>query len=341
MAQENTSDAASESPKADSAGASAAKPEVSASAPEGMLDKAALAEGLDHLEEEAADSTEVAKQLEELTGVVLSSAEVSTRSASVAANISQDMRTVMDQVTESHKRSVQHSRIILGGLLAFLLIGLGTFFAIATRMHQNIRQLDSMALAVGKRVVDLDATVNAFVETSRTFNDLNEKLEKQAELQGKLEQRFDDIQKTVASVPSLVADQSGKTLDTKLQGLQKQIQALEAKVQDLSKRPQPNPNPGPSQQAVIAEIQKLKKDLDTASANAKAAAVAAAQAQAQAQAKAKPEPKPEPKPEAKPEPKPAEVKPPPPPPVPAMPPAPSQRDKMLVYPRPNTNNGNQ
>ena len=275
MAQENTSDAASESPTADSAEASAAKPEVSASAPEAQLDKAALAQGLDDLEAEAADSTEVAKQLEELTGVVLSSAEVSTRSASVAANISQDMRTVMDQITESHKRSVHHSRIILGGLLAFLLIGLGTFFAIATRMHQNIRQLDSMSLAVGKRVVDLDATVNAFVDTSRTFNDLNEKLEKQAELQGKLEQRFEEIQKTMAAVPNLVADQSGKTLDTKLQGLQKQIQALETKVQDLSKRPQPNP--GPSQQAVISEIQKLKKDLDAANANAKAAAVAAAQ----------------------------------------------------------------
>jgi len=335
MAHDNASEAASDSPTADPAVAGAAQPEASASASQELLDKAAVAEGLHQLEEEAADSAEVAKQLEELTGVVLSSAEVSTRSASVAANISQDMRTVMDQITESHKRSVQHSRIILGGLLAFLLIGLGTFFAIATRMHQNIRQLDAMALAVGKRVVDLDATVNAFVETSRTFNDLNEKLEKQAELQGKLEQRFDDIHKTVAAVPNLVADQSGKTLDTKLQGLQKQMQALETKVQALSNRPQPNP--GPSQQAVISEIQKLKKDLDTANANAKAAAVAAAQAQA----KAKPEPKPEPRPEPKPEPKPAEVKPPPPPPTPSLPPAPSPRDKMLVYPRPNTNNGNQ
>lgn len=74
MAQENTSDAASEAPAADSVAAGAAKPEVSSSAPEGLLDKAALAEGLEELEEEASDSTEVAKQLEELTGVVLSSA---------------------------------------------------------------------------------------------------------------------------------------------------------------------------------------------------------------------------------------------------------------------------
>lgn len=304
-----------------------------------MVDTTAIAEGIDELKSEEASSAEVARQLEELTGVVLSSAEVSTRSASVAANISQDMRSVMEQITASNKRSIQHSRIILGGLLAFLLIGLGTFFAISTRMQQNIRQLDALALAVGKRVVELDATVGAFVETSRTFNDLNEKLEKQAELQGKLEQKFEDINKTVSAVPAQVADQSAKALDGKLQALQKQIQALETKVQTLSSRPVPNP--GPSQQAVLSEIQKLKKDVESANTSAKAAATAAAAA-AKPKVEPKPEPKPEPKAETKPEPKPAEVRPaeakPAPQVVPAMPPASSARDKMLVYPRPNTNN---
>lgn len=287
-----------------------------------------LAEGLDELKAEAASSAEVARQLEELTGVVLSSAEVSTRSASVAANISQEMRLVMEQITASHKRSVQHSRIILGGLLAFLLIGLGTFFAISTRMQQNIRQLDALALAVGKRVVELDATVSAFVETSRTFNELNDQLQKQADLQGKLEHKFEDFQKTVSAVPTQVAEQSAKAVEANLQGLQKQMQALDAKVQTLSNRPQPNPASG--QQAVLSEIQKLKKDLEVA--NAKAAAAVAV-------AKPKLEAKPEPKPETKLEPKAAEVRPaetkPAPPAAPAAAPAPAVRDKMLVYPRPN------
>ena len=69
--------------------------------------------------------------------------------------------------------------------LALLVVDGGRLFNLDTSLQNNV---DALALAVGKRVVDLDATVNAFVETSRTFNDLNEKLEKQAELQGKLEQ---------------------------------------------------------------------------------------------------------------------------------------------------------
>ena len=112
-----------------------------------------LAIGLENLEEQALDGGEVARQIEELTGVVLSSAEVSTRSAEVAANISHEMRTVMKTVNEMSSKNILHSRIILIGLLSFLVIAVGTFFAISTRLQQNIRQLDSLSLAVGKRVV--------------------------------------------------------------------------------------------------------------------------------------------------------------------------------------------
>ena len=65
MAHDNTSDAASESPAAESAAQGEAMPAASDLAPEGLLDTTALVDGLDQLKEEAADSVEVAKQLEE------------------------------------------------------------------------------------------------------------------------------------------------------------------------------------------------------------------------------------------------------------------------------------
>ena len=137
----------------------------------------ALASGLDDLQNQALNSVEVAKQLEQLTDVVLSSAEVSTRSASVAADVSHDMRLVMDSVSEDHKSNIKNSRMMVIAMLAFLVIGLGTFFGISTKMQLNIGQLDSMSLAVGKRIVDLDATVSAFTQASRSMNELTEKLE--------------------------------------------------------------------------------------------------------------------------------------------------------------------
>ena len=232
-----------------------------------------LATGIDNLQSQALDGGEVSRQLEDLTGVVLSSAEVSTRSAEVAANISEEMRNVMIRVDDMGKRNVLHSRVMLIGLLSFLLIAVGTFFAISTRLQQNIRQLDALSLAVGKRVVELDATITAFGDTTKGLGDTAEKLtgmeERQVKLDGKFETKMEDLNKLFTKMPEQIAGQvngqSEKSLDAKLQNLQKSIQAVEAKMQALSaKAAAPASAPVQNNQAVIAEIQKLKKDLETA-----------------------------------------------------------------------------
>ena len=232
-----------------------------------------LAAGIDNLQSKALDGSEVSRQLEDLTGVVLSSAEVSTRSAEVAANISEEMRNVMIRVDDMGKRNVLHSRVMLIGLLSFLLIAVGTFFAISTRLQQNIRQLDTLSLAVGKRVVELDATITAFGDATRGLGDTTEKLtgmeERQVKLDGKFETKMEDLNKLFTKMPEQIAGQvngqSEKSLDAKLQNLQKSIQAVEAKMQALSaKAAAPATAPVQNNQVVIAEIQKLKKDLETA-----------------------------------------------------------------------------
>lgn len=232
-----------------------------------------LATGIDNLQSQAIDGSEVSRQLEDLTGVVLSSAEVSTRSAEVAANISEEMRNVMLRVDDMGRRNVLHSRVILVGLLSFLLIAVGTFFAISTRLQQNIRQLDALSLAVGKRVVELDATIAAFGDATNGLGDTAEKLtgmeDRQVKLDGKFETKMEDLTKMFNKMPEQIAGQvngqSEKSLDAKLQNLQKSILAVENKMQALSaKAAAPAPAPAQNNQAVIAEIQKLKKDLEVA-----------------------------------------------------------------------------
>ncbi|MSQ65225.1 MAG: hypothetical protein EXR37_02545, partial [Limnohabitans sp.] len=245
-----------------------------------------LAIGLEVLEAQALDGTEGVRQIEELTGVVLSSAEVSTRSAEVAANVSHEMRAVMKTVNEMSSKNILHSRIILIGLLSFLVIAVGTFFAISTRLQQNIRQLDSLSLAVGKRVVELDATLATFGDATRGLGDTTEKLDSMEERQIKLDEKFqekmDALDKVFVKMPDQIAGQvnglTDKNLDAKLKDLQKNIQALDAKVQALASKPAPPPAQPVvnNQKEVIAEIQKLKKDLEAANAAATVAAVKAA-----------------------------------------------------------------
>ena len=252
----------------------------------------ALAEGIESLQQSPSMTpSEVSRQLEDLTGVVLSSAEVSTRSAEVAANISHEMREVMKIVTTANDRNILHSRVILIGLLAFLMIAVGTFFAISTRLQQNIRQLDTLSLAVGKRVVELDATLATFGDATRGLGDTTEKLDSMEERQIKLNETLDgkleDMSKLFTKLPDQISGQvngqSEKAMDAKLQALNKSIQALDAKVQALANKPAPAaPAAANNQKEVLAEIQKLKKDLDAANAATAAAAKAAKEASKEA-----------------------------------------------------------
>jgi hypothetical protein len=235
-------------------------------APEADEQNETLAIGLAQLETQALDSSEVARQIEDLTTVVLSSAEVSTRSAEVGANISHEMRGVMKTVTDLTAKNILHSRVILIGLLSFLIIAVGTFFAISTRLQQNIRQLDSLSLAVGKRVVELDATLATFGDATRGLGDTTEKLDSMEERQIKLnetvEVKLEDMGKLFTKLPEQISGQingqSEKALDAKLLALNKSIQALEAKVQTLANKPAPAaPASANNQKEVLAEIQKL------------------------------------------------------------------------------------
>ena len=240
-----------------------------------------LAIGLEELEVQALDGSEVARQIEDLTTVVLSSAEVSTRSAEVAANISHEMRGVMKTVTDLTSKNILHSRVILIGLLSFLIIAVGTFFAISTRLQQNIRQLDRLSLAVGKRVVELDATLATFGDATRGLGDTTEKLDSMEERKIKLDEKFqekmDALDKVFVKMPDQIAGQvnglTDKNLDVKLKDLQKNIQTLNAKVQAMANRSASAAPPAVNnQKEVIAEIRKLKKDLEAANAAALKAA---------------------------------------------------------------------
>ena len=260
--------------------------DAAAASAQGGSDNETLALGLEQLEAQALDGSEVARQIEELTSVVLSSAEVSTRSAEVAANISHEMRGVMKTVTELTSKNILHSRILLIGLLSFLIIAVGTFFAISTRLQQNIRQLDSLSLAVGKRVVELDATLATFGDATRGLGDTTEKLdsmeERQIKLDEKFQQKMEALDKVFLKMPDQIAGQvnglTDKNLDAKLKDLQKNIQALDTKVQAMASKPAPAaPAPPPDNtKDILAEIQKLKKELESANAAAAAATKAAA-----------------------------------------------------------------
>ena len=315
----------------------------------------AASEALAELSGKPLDADEVARQLEDITNVVLNSAEVSTRSASVAASIGHQLRAVSDTITDNNKRSILHSRVIMVVFMVFVAMAVGTFFAISTRMQQNIRQLDTITTAAAKRVIELDAAISYSVDSTKRQQELQDKQAEFTDSQTKITARLDEMSKAVLSLPQSVAEQNTKASDAKTAALEKKLQSLETKLQTLVDKPAPSV--GPSQQALMAdkqalttekqnlaaENQRLKKEIDnlTTKLREKPPAPKPAVAEPKPAPPKPPAPRPAPKAEAAPEPKPAlapapapvAVAPEPRPVVPALPQTPP-RDRPIQYPRP-------
>ena len=251
-----------------------------AEAAEAIVDVEATADRLTEIASQSLDTNEVARQIEELTSVVLDSAEVSTRSASIAADVSATMRAVVSKIQENNRRNVMHSRIMLGAFCACLLIAMGIFFAITMKMTKSIKELDTMVYAMAKRVIEVDASLTAIGKTNSDFSEITEKQEEVITTQTQVAKRLEELGKTMAAMPTVVATEANKSSDLKFKDMQKQLTGMESKLQSFDTklnsvtdkalaRLQPPPSAavapqGPSTQVLLTEIQKLKSDLNAA-----------------------------------------------------------------------------
>ncbi len=252
--------------------------QVEAEAPaEAVVDVAETAERLTEIASQSLDSNEVARQIEELTSVVLDSAEVSTRSASIAADVSATMRAVVSKIQENNRRNVMHSRVMLGAFCSCLLIAMAIFFAITMKMTKSIKELDTMIYAMAKRVIEVDASLTAIGKTNSDFSEINDKQEEVITTQTQVAKRLEEIGKSLSTMPAVVAAEANKSSDLKFKDMQKQLTAMESKVQSFDSKLQsvadksssrqpaaPATPPGPSTQVLLTEIQKLKSDLSLA-----------------------------------------------------------------------------
>ncbi|CAN1554148.1 hypothetical protein [Limnohabitans sp. B9-3] len=264
---------------------------------EPLVNVASTADRLREIASQALDSNEVARQIEELTSVVLDSAEVSTRSASVAADISATMRAVVVKIQSNNRRNILHSRIVLAVFAACLLVAIGIFLGISLKMTKSIKELDTMIYAMAKRVIEVDASLTAIGKTNSDFSELTDKQDALTMTQTQVANRLEELSKAMTALPTNIADQSNKSSDAKFQAMQKQLQGLEAKLQSMesklqsssqaaSRQPAPAAPSGPSTQTLLNEIQKLKQDLNTSSQSHEKAMAAAERAAAKATEKA-------------------------------------------------------
>ena len=167
------------------------------------------------------------EELEGIKMLALDSAELATRSANLATHAGEHMRSVIEKLEASQKKQRKHTLIILGGAAGLMLIASMIFTGMSISLKSRINQLDTMVSVVGKRVVELDASMELVGSVNDALQEMVSKQEGIADAQGKLEAKIGESIKSAQGVP----EETAKQLDAKNQILAKQVQSLDGRLQ--------------------------------------------------------------------------------------------------------------
>jgi chromosome segregation ATPase len=175
------------------------------------------------------------------------------------------------------QRRLQFFLVFLCGCL--MVVACGVFGAMAWRLQSRVEQLDSMMLAIGKRVVGMDASMESVGSVQQALQELMVKQEATAAIQTKIDARLDEVIKTSQATPDLLV----KQLDGKTQSMSKQVQAMDGRLQaqanalkTLSGQMKGLEGALGDASAVRRDMEKQQKELrDRQAADARAAKLAA------------------------------------------------------------------
>ena len=204
-------------------------------------------------------NSQAPEDLEGLNILVLESAELATRSANMATNAGADLKTAtkhLDTTLAIQKKQTTILFAIAGGLM---LLVAAVFVAMTISLKSKINQLDTMLGNVGKRVVELDASMELVGSVNDALQEMVSKQEGLTKMQGKLEVRLDEAIKNSQSVP----EQTAKQVDAKGQIIAKQVQSMDARLQQQANALKALSTQLQNLQGAVGETGGLKREMET------------------------------------------------------------------------------
>ena len=236
------------------------------------------------------------EELEGIKMLALDSAELATRSANLATHAGEHMRSVIVKLEAAQTKQRKHTLIIFGVAGGLMMIAAMIFSGMAISLKSRINQLDTMVSAVGKRIGELDDSMEMVGSVNEALQEMVGKQQGIADAQSKLEARIGESIKSSQGVP----EETAKQLDAKNQILAKQVQSLDGRLQAQANAIKAMSNIMQNVQGSLTDTNGLKREMEAlariqkdrqtaeslAIAQANAAATQAAQKAAQEAASA-------------------------------------------------------
>jgi hypothetical protein len=202
------------------------------------------------------------QQYQALAQVVLDSAHIATKSATAAAAASRDMHAATGEFRTLTETGHKKALILLGATGGLLIICLIFFLTMGVRMNSRINQLDSMMLAVGKRVVDLNAGLESLDVINKSIESLTAQQVEQAKTQGQLETRINEALKKSETMVQGVPGETAKQVAATSDNLLKQVQGINSKLQTQAGAVQALGTEVKALKGAVGNVDKLNRDVE-------------------------------------------------------------------------------
>ena len=203
------------------------------------------------------------QQYQSLAQIVLDSADLATKSAESAASASSHLRKTTTEFKELTEDGHKKARLLLIISASVMVISLIFFLIMGVRLVSRINQLDTMMLAVGKRVVELNAGMESLEGVNQTVKELAAQqtalTKSQGEIEGRIEASLKQSESLVQKVPGETAKQVAASSDSvmkQMQGINAKLQSQASAVQSLSKEVR-------SMQSAVGNVDGLKRDVES------------------------------------------------------------------------------
>lgn len=217
-------------------------------------------------------------ELTDMKSTLLDAAELSNRAAGLAAKAGADLHSAADYVIESNASVRIYGIVVLAAFAILMMIGLGLFGFMSMRLQTRISQADAMLLAVGKRVVAMDESIELLTDTGERLRDMAAKQDLLASQQLKNETRLEDVMRVAQSASDALikpaADTKGPDLAKLLQALDARLQSQAAAIAALSSQTRAAAAPRTDTAAVRKEVEAMLRQQKAVEAAAKPVMVA-------------------------------------------------------------------
>jgi len=211
-------------------------------------------------------------QMGDVKLTMLSSAELATRAANLAAKAGAELHRETQNLVASYNIQRRHGLIMLIAFGCLVLISSILFAWMSIRMQSRVVQLDAMLLAVGKRVVAMDDSLQAVAATGDTLRDMSAKQDAILNQQARTDVRMEDVLKVLGETAAgkTSAPKSADTLKL-LQGIDARLQAQTNAVKAITSATQRGPRPALDASVVRREVEAaLRQNRQAQEAAAKA-----------------------------------------------------------------------